>query len=225
MSKQYWNSVGNRNLLQSLVFTMYLTMIQAKKARLQYDVDLFDSKVDSDDELLQEPAVPYVNMGATLALTVGTLLQHAEVYKTIEDTSIEFGRRLTVENFNESQCLMHFWFKKLHLIKVLDALWPRLQEFVRGTRDCIECVHRYKCPYETAMLILLYRFARPRRLCPDMEEFFGMRKSHISSVLDTITEAMYSLSYPYLNNPIIFQHRFPIYGRKIYRKCGLLEHV
>ena len=127
MSKQYWNSVGNCNWLQLLAFTTYLSMVKAKKARLQYDVDFFDLEIDFDDELLQEPAVPYVNMGATLALTVGTLLQHAEVYKTIEDTSIEFGRRVTVEDFNESQCLMHFQFKKLHLIKVLDALWPRLQ--------------------------------------------------------------------------------------------------
>ena len=156
MSKRHWNSVGNCNLLQSLAVTTYLSMVKAKKARLQYDVDFFDLEVYLDDELLQEPAVPSVNVGATLALTVGTLLQHAEVYKTIEDTSIEFGRRVTLQDFNESQCLMHFRFKKLHLIKVLDALWPRLQEFVRGNRECIECVHRYKCPYETAMLILLY---------------------------------------------------------------------
>lgn len=79
--------------------------------------------------------------------------------------------------------------------------------------------------FETALLALLYRFSRPRRLRPEMEKFFGMRLTKISSILQTITEAMDRLARLYLHNPRIYRNRMPLYARKIYQKIGLLDNI
>ena len=50
-----------------------------------------------------------------------------------------------------------------------------------------------------------------------------MRKSHLSSVIDTIVDAMYNLSLPYFSNPSNFAYKMPYYATKIYEKNGLIE--
>jgi nuclease HARBI1 len=75
-------------------------------------------------------------------------------------------------------------------------------------------------PYETGLLLVFFRFARPRRLRPDMERFFRMRKSKLSGAIWTFTDALYSIALPYLNNPSLFHHRFPFYAQLIYLKSG-----
>ena len=224
MSKRYWNSAGERRLLRSLGISTYITFLLARQAQLKDNV-CYDFDIDSDEEFLLSRPNLSIPDPIPLVLTICTLLQNAEVYKHIEDVSIEWERRLCIVDFNESQCIDHFRFKRVHLIKLFDALWPILSEFLDGDRNCLRTGNRYNCPYETAMLILLYRFSRPRRIRPDMEEFFGMRKSHISDVLKMICDGVYQLSYKYLNNPVIFRNRIPLYARKINEKCGVVEHA
>ena len=179
--------------------------------------DATNSDAESDDEEEEQPSV------LPLLFTLTTLQKHAKVYSPIEDTTIEFNRRLTLADFNESQCIVHFRFRKQDLILLAAELWPRLG--LEGTYERIDCIHGYTCPFETALLILLYRFSRPRRYRPEMEEFFGMRISHLSSVLHTIVEAMYDLAVPYFTNPAIFAHKMHYYASKIYDKNGLLNNL
>ena len=227
MSKRYWNSAGERNLLRCLGVCSYLGLVNsAKRARrTNSDLEDEDSEGEGSEDEEEEGVRNRVETAVNLLLIAATLMQHAEVHKPIEDTDIEFGKALVLNDFNESQCLMYFRFKKVHLRKVLTLLWPRLEPNLAGERTRIFCTNRYRVHYETAMLIMLYRFSRPIRIRPEMESFFGMRKSHISAVLQTITTAMYAVSQPYLNNPGIFRHRMALYARKVYRKCELLQNV
>ena len=88
MSKRYWNSLGDRNLLKALGVCSYLSLVHVsrKRARVQHD-ESEDSNSDSDDD---DNLPSKVEAVAPLLLTIGTLLQHAEVHKVLEDTSIQF---------------------------------------------------------------------------------------------------------------------------------------
>ena len=68
------------------------------------------------------------------------------------------------------------------------------------------------------MLIMLSRSSRPRRFRPDIEEFFSMRRSHLSSVLDIVTEAFEQVGMIYIMNPRLFRDRIPYYAEKIHNK-------
>ena len=209
MSLRYWNTSYERRELNTLAATTCCLYLHS---------DICDPGSDSDTEEEEETSV-----GLPLLFTLATLSKHSNVFSPIEDTSIEFGRRLTIEDFNESQCVSYFRFRKQHLKEVATALWPRLG--LEGSYKSIKCENRYRCPFETALLILLYRFARPVRLRPEMEEFFGMRIAHISNVICTMVEAMYNLSLPYFSNPGIFAHKMEGYAKKIYDKNGVLASL
>ena len=189
MSLCYWNLVYERRELNVLAATTCL--LYACDERIIYS-DSSGDDTEVDEEVSNLP----------LLLTIGTICKHADVYQRIEDTTIVFGRRMKIDDYNESQCLLHFSFRKDHLKDICVLLWSRID--LVGTYDNVVCRHRYKCPFETGILILLYRLSRPRRIRPEMEEFFGMRLTHLSCVLHTIVNAMYDLSRNYFENPNIF---------------------
>jgi len=157
MSRHFWNTVSERREVRSLAA---LTSVLFAR-NIGFDggddsSDFMDWDTDEEEEEDED------NEGVlSLLFLLGTIFRHGEVYAPIEDTRIEFGRRMVIADFNESQCIQHFRFRKGDLIKVAKSLWPRLD--IRGTYENIHCVNRYRCPFETALLILLYRFARPRR--------------------------------------------------------------
>ena len=80
-------------------------------------------------------------------------------------------------------------------------------------------------PYETLLLLVLYRLARPRHIRKEMEGFFGIHKSKISTGITCMIHAMHALSLQYLDNPVIFHNRMPYYAERVYQKCGLVETV
>ena len=58
-----------------------------------------------------------------------------------------------------------------------------------------------------------------------MEEFFGMRRSHLSAILVTIVDCMYDLFMKYFTNPILFKHKMNLFSQKNYQKSGLLTNL
>ena len=196
MSLRYWNTAYERRELDTLAATTCCLYLYT---------DIYDLTCDSDTEDEEDET----SVGIPFLFTLATLAKHTVVFGPIEDDSIDFGRRLTIEDFNESQCISYFKFRKEHLKHVARSLWPRL--VLEGTYNSIKCENRYRCPFETALLILLYRFSRPVRLRPEMEEFFGMRMAHLSNALCTIVNAMYNLAMPYFSNPGIFAHKMEEY--------------
>ena len=106
------------------------------------------------------------------------------------------------------------------LIILLEKLWPPMHHQLVGIQEQITCVNRYTIPYKTGMIILLYRYSRPRRLRPDMEMIFGIWKSRISAIIQTFSEALYNVAINYMVNPQIWHQRMPYYAQLISDKTG-----
>ena len=151
---------------------------------------------------------------------------HDQMEIGMEDNTIQWGKKLIIQDLSEDDALTHFRFRKVHLQEVADKLWPRLQCFLRGHRGSIKVNNgTYSLPYETLLLLVLFRLSRPRRIRKEMEGFFGMHKSKISTGITCMIHAMHTLGVQYLDNPVIFHNRMPYYAERVYQKCGLVETV
>jgi hypothetical protein len=143
----------------------------------------------------------------------------------MEDATIQWkGKRMIVEDLSEDDAIFHFRFRKKHLQEIAGKLWPRLKNsFVEASdkQGIVFDKGRYCCPYETLLLMVLFRFSRPRRIRKEMEGFFGMRRSKISAGVHVMVDALHSLAVQYLDDPRIFHLRMPYYAERILRKCGL----
>ena len=136
------------------------------------------------------------------------------------------GKRLIIQDLSEDDALTHFGFRKVHLQEVADKLWPRLQCFLRGHRGSIKVNNgTYSLSYETLLLLVLHRLSRPRHIRKEMEGFFGMHKSKISTGITCMIHAMHALGVQYLYSPVIFHSRMTYYTERVYQKCGLVETV
>ena len=73
---------------------------------------------------------------------------------------------------------------------------------------------------QNRFLVFLYRYSRPRRLSPDMEHIFGMRRSKLSAIIQTFSSALYHVSMPYLSDPSIWHQQMLYYSELIKKKTG-----
>ena len=81
---------------------------------------------------------------------------HDQMEAGMEDNTIQWGRRLQIQDLSVEDALSHFCFCKVHLQEVADKLWPRLQCFLRGHRGSIKVKNgTYSLPYETLLLLVL----------------------------------------------------------------------
>ena len=106
----------------------------------------------------------------------------------------------TIPFNGEKDCLFKIWAKMMHwyfhfcnvhLQEVADKLWPRLQCFLRGHRGSIKVNNgTYSLPYETLLLLVLYRLSRPRHIREELKGFFGIRKSNISTGITCMIHAI-----------------------------------
>ena len=149
----------------------------------------------------------------------------------LEDSTIRWRQRhegLLICEISEDDAIAHFRFRKPHLQELSDMLWPRLHEFLPGAGSPNLVVFEngnYSAPYETMLLMVLFRFSRPRRIYKDMEAYFGYRRSKISASIKAMVHALHALSLQYLDNPSIFQHRMAYYAERIFAKCGVVRTV
>ena len=204
MSRRQWSGTLERRVL-SHQQELLLQVIQ--QSLLQDDSDN-SSDDDSDDELLDA-------MVHTLFAKVVDLDEQVNGF--IEDTSIEWGQKKCIDDFDDSACNINFRFRKNHLKAFTDSLWPRISNYLQGDRERIILSNRYTAPYETCVLVYLYKMHRPMRLRPECESFFGMRMSHLSHIVRTFGDALYMVANPYLTNPQIWQPFFPNYAATIAR--------
>ena len=148
-----------------------------------------------------------------------------KIDQPIEVPGVQWERRLVVADITEAEAVLHFHFRKSDLQELINQLWDRVNGYLNGTHDKVIVANRYTVPYETGMLLVLFRLAHTTRIRPEMEMFFGMRRRHIACALDTFTEALCALALTYLSNPLLLARFFPSYGDSIHRKCGLLDHI
>jgi nuclease HARBI1 len=73
--------------------------------------------------------------------------------------------------------------------------------------------------------MILYRLARPHRVRLDIERMFHCRRSHVSAICNTFSNAFYEVALKYLSDPSLLLPRFPKYSLAIEKKTkctGLL---
>ena len=122
-------------------------------------------------------------------------------------------------------CLSEFRFRKQDLQRLADLPWPRLAVDLPGVREAVAVKNKYRVPFETGLLLVLYRLARPHKIHGDMETFFGMRRSHICATISTFVDALYNFSFKFLNNPVIYKPRIPMYAALIEQKIGIVNNI
>ena len=167
------------------------------------------SESDDDVELLE-------------MLTEHTLTWAHRVLSQVQNDKIVFGQRLFIMNFTDSECISHFRFRKNDLQAFADQLWPRVSPFLGPNNQDLTLQNRYHAPYETCLLIYLFKMSRPRRLHEDCESVFGMRKSHLSSAILTFARGLFLLAIKYLLDPRIWHARMPYYASLVSRATNEL---
>ena len=143
-----------------------------------------------------------------------------QINDAIQDDAINWGNVPTIQDLSESDCVSNCQMRKASLQVLADKMWPKFSAILGDDKYRIICNNRYTIHYESGLIILLYRYSLPRRLRPDMEKIFGIRKSHLSSIMQTFSEALYQISIPYLTNPTIWHHRMPYYSQLISNKTS-----
>jgi hypothetical protein len=227
MSLRRWNTALERGTLKAST-TLFQGIVQY--AVLEDAADDDDrSSISSASSFLSinDESEDEVTSAFDLILPVAkSLLQQANrVFQSLEDETIHFGQKKTIADFTESECVTDFRFRKEDLEHAANELWPRLSPFLGDDKNNLLLENRYHAPYETCLLVYLFKMARPRRLRPDCEVKFGMRKSHLSVIVRSFGSALFQLSHRYLIDPSIWHERMPYYGQLIWRKCGLFDHI
>jgi hypothetical protein len=64
---------------------------------------------------------------------------------------------MLISDLRESVCISDFHFRKDHLQKLADFLWPRLNVYLKGKKDDIKVENGYCTPYKKGFLFLLYQ--------------------------------------------------------------------
>ena len=155
-----------------------------------------------------------------LNLVITTQQLNRKINSLFTDPNVQWGKSIHVDDLSESECIENCQMRKDCLIILLEKLWPKMHHQLVGIREQITCVNCYTIPYETGMIILLYHYSRPCRLHPDIEMIFGIRKSQISTIIQTFSEALYNVAINYMVNPQIWHHRMPYYTELISNKTG-----
>jgi hypothetical protein len=124
------------------------------------------------------------------------------IYKHFEDPNIQWELPpKVIAHMSSTECVNEFRFRKEHLQILANRLWIKMQPHLDGHFDCIHVKNQYTLPFKTCLMLLFYRISVSRRIHPDMERFFGMRKSKISSAMSTFVDALYEVAMQYLSNP------------------------
>lgn len=181
-----------------------------------------DSDDDSDDSSVDSDA-----SYDTVELVIATTHAYGSfIYKRHVDPSIDFDAPpLLIRDISPLTCLNEFRFRKEHLQLVSARLWEKMSAHLDRTYEMVKVDNRYTVPFETCLMFLLYRLSVPRRIHPDMEVFFHVRKSKISAALITFVDALFNVALPYLSEPSIFHERFPFYASLIERKSMAINKV
>ena len=241
MSLRQWNSVAERARLQRYVLLAEM-MLEEEEDDDSSDDD--DSSEEASGGELMDMEMDFIDQELSFITDVDDDHEDEEegdeehhtadhvirstmdyfnfIYRPILDETIDFDKPpLKISDLDDSKALLDFRFRKDDLQEIADSLWPKLEPFLEGTRDKIMCENQYQCPYETGLLLVLYRLARPRRIRPELETYFSMRKSRISAIISTFIDAFYEVALQFLSDPSIFKDRFELYAGLIHEKSGV----
>jgi hypothetical protein len=149
--------------------------------------DSSDSSITSQSRSSNEP------MDIARDFLRRSVIYTSIIFKSIDNENIRWHENVPViSDICESDALEDFRFRKEHLQEFSDILFQKL--FPNAQSKIISVENRYKVHFETGLLIMLYRLSNYRKLRPDMEKYFRLRKSHISAIsTHVITEIRYRI--------------------------------
>ena len=177
--------------------------MEGMEITLDQDLSFLTDIEDKEDEDDEEDAM---SIDVISEAVQETITYSNYIFRPLLDETIDFDAPpMKIINLDESKCILDFRFCKLEQEEIANLLWPKMELFLEGTRGKILVQNRYMCDYETGLLLVLFRLSRPRRIRPDMEAYFKMRKSHISAIVATFIDVLYCVALPYLSDPSIFQ--------------------
>ena len=182
------SQTGEEMMSESLSSSGTSSLSSSSSASLASEMDL-DQALDIDPVHLK------------LIYTTTTL--NEKINSTILDGGISWGCTLTILDLSESDAVENCHLHKVDLQTLTEKLWPLMSAHLSGDQNKIMCVNQYTIKYECEIVILLYCLSHPRRLRHNMEKNFGIRRSCLSAIIQTFSEALYKVATPYLNNPSI----------------------
>jgi hypothetical protein len=199
MSNGAWNTGKERKEFNKL--------LEICKDALQQDVAVLDDPFEDEiDDLL-----------------FFTALYGQQISRTMESTMDFTVGPLRVAHLDEVWCVNDFRFRKRDLSKLIAALRIPLSKFLVfcGDTDYVRCRNNYKIPYETGVLLVMFRLARPHRIRSDMEHMFHCWRSKICAAFNTFIDAFFEVAMAYLSDPILLKDCFPDYAKAVVRKTGV----
>ena len=149
---------------------------------------------------------------------------HDQMETGIEDNTIQWGNRLLIQDLSEDDTLMHFCFCKAHLHRIADRLTPRLLVSLSGNRSSVkENNGTYSLLYVYFSSPCTLHAVRPRCIRNEMEGFFVLHKSRISTGSTCMTNAMYEEECSTLTILLYFMTGCHILLRKFIKNVGWLK--
>ena len=65
----------------------------------------------------------------------------------MEDNTIQWGKKILIDDLSKDDVVTHFRFRKVHLQEVANQLWPRLQFYLSGHKGAIKVENgKYSLP-------------------------------------------------------------------------------
>jgi hypothetical protein len=174
MSLRQWNTLSERIRFQKHIELSYCLLL--------FKIAVGDDDEDDDDDHMSVSSSD-LDSSQSSADTVEHVLRQTfdfgnMIYTRFEDPNIDWDSRPPlISDVSDCDCINDLRFRKIHLQEVSEKLWPLMQPHLDGDYDRIHLQNRYTLPFQTCFMILLYRLATPRRLQPDMERSFAIRKS------------------------------------------------
>lgn len=218
MSRRYWNTALERQRLNDLV---NLTVVL-------YLYELFDSPTTSVLNIPRRTTSNLMSLidrrrdsvyrSLRMALFVAVVQNFVALSTPLESLHIIYTRSLLINDLNESDCVSFFRFRQADLTILVNQLWPRMSHFFVGNYHSVVALNGYRVPFETGVLLILYRLSFPHVIVNDMESFFKMRKSHISAVVAKFMDVFLDLSTLYFTNITIWHKYIPYYAQLIEKK-------
>jgi hypothetical protein len=102
-------------------------------------------------------------------------------------SNVQFNtQHLQIDLLSEFKCVEDFRFRKEELSALFKLLWKALGtvlEFVARQANHVQVKYQYTVPYETGILMIIYRLLRPHRVRSNIEVKFGRHQAFISAVV------------------------------------------
>jgi hypothetical protein len=130
----------------------------------------------------------------------------------------------TIQDYDNDTCMKFFRFRKADLQEFATLLWPRIRWYLEGYYDRVVYQRQCTIPFETGLLISLYRLSQTSSIQPDMERFFGLEELKISAVLCTFLDALHEVACQYLHNLNIFSNRWESLAASVLQKSNGAVH-